>query len=95
MVVKLPLILPVFAHIAAGCSVFTPWADEIVAIWVYFAFSKFLITMKINDVMLHSQLPLPTECDRCHLALPPISLPAPSTWLLVDTMTHTNSGWMV
>jgi Amt family ammonium transporter len=40
--------------ITAGCSVVTPWAAVIIGIvagWVYYGFSKFLIAMKIDDAV--------------------------------------------
>eukprot|EP00978_Attheya_sp_CCMP212_P044147 scaffold301986_cov59-Attheya_sp.AAC.1 len=40
--------------ITAGCAVVTPWASIIIGIiagWVYIAFSKFLIKMKIDDAV--------------------------------------------
>jgi Amt family ammonium transporter len=40
--------------ITAGCSVVTPWAAVIIGIvagWVYYGFSKFLISMKIDDAV--------------------------------------------
>jgi Amt family ammonium transporter len=40
--------------ITAGCSVVTPWSAVIIGIvagWVYYGFSKFLIAMKIDDAV--------------------------------------------